>query len=242
MLNWTSKLGPGEYRLCRVIKVFPDANGLVGDAEVKLRPRRKTEPVLPYKSKKPTTMVVSIQRLKLVVPMDYIAEAPEVNPSLITPNLVESHWPQLPEKWKDVYLNGVDCVCGSVHGVVEAGTIFSMNLEANPNPFGHLSMMPRISTSSLITQATDLAKGPCLNDPSAEPEDVPGVPACAEAGSDAPTISISCSQIKICSCLTCSFNPIPQQDVHILMSDIPYQLNEPAEAPINLEAAYYMHK
>ena len=84
MLNWTSKLGPGEYRLCRVIKVFPDANGLVGDAEVKLRPRRKTEPVLPYKSKKPTTMVVSIQRLKLVVPMDYIAEAPEVNPSLIT--------------------------------------------------------------------------------------------------------------------------------------------------------------
>ena len=222
MLNWTSKLGPGEYRLCRVIKVFPDANGLVGDAEVKLRPRRKTEPVLPYKSKKPTTMVVSIQRLKLVVPMDYIAEAPEVNPSLITPNLVESHWPQLPEKWKDVYLNGVDCVCGSVHGVVEAGTIFSMNLEANPNPFGHLSMMPRISTSSLITQATDLAKGPCLNDPSAEPEDVPGVPACAEAGSDAPTISISCSQIKICSCLTCSFNPIPQQDVHILMSDIPY--------------------
>ena len=87
-------MGPGEYCLCRVIKVFPDAHGLVRDAKVELRPRRKTEPVLPYKSKNLTTMIVSIQRLKLVVPVDYIAEAPEVSPSLIAPNLVEAHWPQ----------------------------------------------------------------------------------------------------------------------------------------------------
>ena len=83
-----------------------------------------------------TPMLDSIQRLKLMVPVDYIAEAPDVSPSVLTPNHVEAHWPQMSERWRDAYLNGDDCICGSVHGALEAGTIFSMNPEASPNTLG----------------------------------------------------------------------------------------------------------
>ena len=38
-----------------------------------------------------TSMLDSIQRLKLMVPVDYIAEAPDVSPSVLTPNHVEAH-------------------------------------------------------------------------------------------------------------------------------------------------------
>ena len=132
-----------------------------------------------------TSMLDSIQRLKLMVPADYIPEAPDVSLSVLTPDHVETHWSQMSERWRDVYLSSDDRICGCILGALEAGTIFSMKPEASPNILGHLSMMPRIATSSLIALTSGLTMGPCLaNDASAAPEDVPDDSAPVEATSN----------------------------------------------------------
>ena len=74
-----------------------------------------------------TSMLVSIQRLKLVVPVDHIAGAPNVSPSVLTPNHVEAHWPQMSKRWRDAYLNGDDCICGFIHEALEAPFYFPTN-------------------------------------------------------------------------------------------------------------------
>ena len=57
----------GTYRLCRVVKLFPDEHDVVRTVEVELRPRRKQEPSLPYQPRPMDKMQVGVQRLVLIV-------------------------------------------------------------------------------------------------------------------------------------------------------------------------------
>ena len=70
LLSYNKKYGPDAYRYCRVTKTFPDHLGLVRSVEVILRPRRVDEAVLPYLSKPPNVLKVSVQRLVLLSPVE----------------------------------------------------------------------------------------------------------------------------------------------------------------------------
>ena len=72
-----------------------------------------------------TPKLDSIQRLKLMVPVEYIPKASDVGLSALTPDYVEPHWFRMSEKWNDVYHSSDDCIYGSILGALEAGTIFS---------------------------------------------------------------------------------------------------------------------
>ena len=94
-----------------------------------------------------------------------------------------------PEAIRDTYLNGDDCTYGPVHGLLEAGTTYSMIPKARPKTLGHLSIMSRIAICSFIVKIFDLTMGPCLvNDPSTVPEDDPGASTSVMASSDAPAV------------------------------------------------------
>ena len=57
------KIGLGSFRLCRVVRTFPDEDGLVCTAEVEVRPKNKRVPTLPYVSKILVKHIVMIRRL-----------------------------------------------------------------------------------------------------------------------------------------------------------------------------------
>ena len=83
LLAFQASFGPGNYKLCRVIKTFLDSRGLVRSAEILLRPTRSNEPPRTYKPTKMTTMIVGIQRLVLIVRNEDAAET--TDPDLDVP-------------------------------------------------------------------------------------------------------------------------------------------------------------
>ena len=63
LLKYQGKIGRGDYRLCRVVKTFPDDDGLVRKVEVEMRPKNSRDPTLPYISKDLVSQIVTVQRL-----------------------------------------------------------------------------------------------------------------------------------------------------------------------------------
>ena len=55
-----------DYRLARVVKVFPDERGIVRSVEVAYRKRNKREKVEDYRSKPLVTEKIGVQRLALL--------------------------------------------------------------------------------------------------------------------------------------------------------------------------------
>ena len=55
-----------DYRLARVVKVFPDERGIVRSVEVSYRKRNKREMVEEYRSKTLVTEKIGVQRLALL--------------------------------------------------------------------------------------------------------------------------------------------------------------------------------
>ena len=63
------KIGKGSYRMARVIKTHPDANGLVRKVTLEARPRGG--PLgLPFVSKDLETFKMAVQRLVLIHPRE----------------------------------------------------------------------------------------------------------------------------------------------------------------------------
>ena len=69
LLKFNNKMDAGDYRLCRVSKVYPDAQGLVRTVDIQYRVRDPREKSLPYKSKSLLTTKVPVQRLVLLYSM-----------------------------------------------------------------------------------------------------------------------------------------------------------------------------
>ena len=59
-----------SYRLCRIVEVTLDAEGLVRTVKIRYRPRDKREKVLPYKYKEPVVTDMAIQKLVLICPTE----------------------------------------------------------------------------------------------------------------------------------------------------------------------------
>ena len=55
-----------DYRLARVVDVYPDSKGLVRTVKVSYRKRDKREPVESYWKKKPEEEIVPVQRLAII--------------------------------------------------------------------------------------------------------------------------------------------------------------------------------
>ena len=68
LLGWEAKLGKGQYRMCRVVEIEPDQNGLVRSVTVEFRPKDVRQKGLPYISKELVQDRVSVQRLVLLHP------------------------------------------------------------------------------------------------------------------------------------------------------------------------------
>ena len=81
LLGWEAKLGKGHYKLCRVVATQSDERGLVRTVEVEHRPKNKTEPGLPYNSKKLIKSTFAVQRLILVARADEISAGPSAEES-----------------------------------------------------------------------------------------------------------------------------------------------------------------
>ena len=73
-----------------------------------------------------TPLAGPIQKIKLILPVNYVPEATSEIPSILTSNHVKALWTRMPKKWKDAYLDGSDCLCGSLHATLGPGMIFSM--------------------------------------------------------------------------------------------------------------------
>ena len=71
LLKYASRFARPAYRLCRVTEVLPDDEGTVRSCKVQMRPRRQGEDSEPtYKPKEPSTMVVGVQRLVVIMAVE----------------------------------------------------------------------------------------------------------------------------------------------------------------------------
>ena len=59
-----------DYRLAKVLEVYPDQNGLVRTVKIGYRQRNKTERAEVYKKKSLVKEDVAVQRLCLLVPYE----------------------------------------------------------------------------------------------------------------------------------------------------------------------------
>ena len=69
LLKFDSKVKP-EYRLCKVLEVKPDQEGLVRTVVVGFRPRDRRDQTLPYVGKELQKLEVGVKRLVLIQPSE----------------------------------------------------------------------------------------------------------------------------------------------------------------------------
>ena len=69
MVLYEKKVGKGEYKLGRVIKVHPDSHGLVRTVTVGMR-GKESGPVLPYVGKPLQEHKLGVQRIAVICPIE----------------------------------------------------------------------------------------------------------------------------------------------------------------------------
>ena len=70
LLKYSSALGKHTFRLCRVVEVLPDEEGKNRMCRVSMRPRDAREKPRVYTSKTPLEMLVGVQRLAVILPVE----------------------------------------------------------------------------------------------------------------------------------------------------------------------------
>ena len=80
LLKTEAKMGPGTYRLCRVLETKPDEKGLVRTVVIGYRPRNAKDYALPYNSKQLYTQDMAVQRLAVVATAE---EAAQTSPNSV---------------------------------------------------------------------------------------------------------------------------------------------------------------
>ena len=194
LLSYSSKIPPAHYRLCRITKVFHDKNLLVRDVEVSMRPRRKTEKILPYQPKPLAKMVVGIQRLVLICPVEDIKpEDQQVDEAASEAAQDLNHvevWPQPSEMWHEELVQrdpGFHCslvlVADPVDSLLESSTAASDPLALTRDPLSashSVSIVTSTTTHDILSEAlNDLDMSPIHE--LSDPEDVDTVVASVQA-------------------------------------------------------------
>ena len=70
LVLYDKKVSKGEYKLGRVTKVYPDCNGIVRTVTVGFRKTNAREPLLPYVSKMLEEVMVGVQRVCVICPVE----------------------------------------------------------------------------------------------------------------------------------------------------------------------------
>ena len=70
LVMYEKSVGKGDYRLARVLSVYPDALDVVRTVKVGFRRRSVREATLPYSSKPLDEMELGVQRLVVVSPVE----------------------------------------------------------------------------------------------------------------------------------------------------------------------------
>ena len=70
LVLYARKVGKGEYKLGRVIRVHPDCHGVVRTVTVGYRRKDAREPALPYVSKALEEITLGIQRVPVICPSE----------------------------------------------------------------------------------------------------------------------------------------------------------------------------
>ena len=70
LVNYDRKIKKGFYKLGRILKVHPDSHGIVRTVTVGIRRSDAREPSLPYKSRPLEEIVLGIQRLAVISPVE----------------------------------------------------------------------------------------------------------------------------------------------------------------------------
>ena len=70
LILYDKNIGKGEYRLARVLEVYPDAHDVVRTVKVGFRKRNARETLLPYVSKPLEEMKLGVQRLAVLCPVE----------------------------------------------------------------------------------------------------------------------------------------------------------------------------
>ena len=60
IFKYQGKIGRGDFQLGRVVKTFPDEDGLVRRVELEMRPKMRRNPTFPYDTK---ILIVTVQRV-----------------------------------------------------------------------------------------------------------------------------------------------------------------------------------
>ena len=75
LVLYDKSIGKGDYRLARVIDVFPDAHGVVRTVRIGFRRRNAREASLPYVQKPLDEMNLGVQRLAVICPIEEQSES-----------------------------------------------------------------------------------------------------------------------------------------------------------------------
>ena len=70
LLKYEAKFSKDRYRLAKVVRIHPDAAGVVRTVTVGMRPRHVGDKVLPYKPKPLYEFEVAVQRLVVILPKE----------------------------------------------------------------------------------------------------------------------------------------------------------------------------
>ena len=75
VLRYQGRIPPGDYRLCRVTKTFPDEDGLVRTVEIAMVSRDQRRKILPSNTQPLVLTRVAVQRLVLIDAVEDDADA-----------------------------------------------------------------------------------------------------------------------------------------------------------------------
>ena len=93
LVQYSSKVGKGDFRMARVSEVHPDSHGVVRTITVKMRPRDAREKVLdnpPFLAPKPPLLLrLGVQRVCVLLPVEEQGDSSTAGPAT-TSTLVQS--------------------------------------------------------------------------------------------------------------------------------------------------------
>ena len=95
LLMYKGRIPPAVYRMCRVVEVFPDDEGLVRTVRVALVSRDQRMRILPHNTRSLVYMKVAVQRLVLIYSKDEEEERRKENVVVKVNSVNVKEWPLL---------------------------------------------------------------------------------------------------------------------------------------------------
>ena len=70
LVGYDNRMSKGDYRLARVLEVYPDVHNVVRTVKVGMRKRNQREPVMPYVAGQLDELRLGVQRLAVIYPIE----------------------------------------------------------------------------------------------------------------------------------------------------------------------------